>query len=47
VGRVIVGRGAVKALVTLALAAGAAVLLRRHRDQRPTRDVWHEATTSS
>ena len=40
-------RPTVKALVTLALAAGAAVVLRRRRDQRPARDVWHEATTSS
>ena len=47
VDRVVVGRGAVKALVTLALAAGAVVLLRRQREQRPTKDVWREATTSS
>ncbi|WP_420791424.1 DLW-39 family protein [Actinomycetospora lutea] len=47
VGRVVVERGAVKALVSLALVAGAVVLLRRHREQQPTKDVWHEATTSS
>ncbi|WP_285658395.1 DLW-39 family protein [Actinomycetospora sp. NBRC 106375] len=36
-----------KALVTLAVAAGAVLVLRRQREQRPTRNVWHEATTSS
>ncbi|MHC1558276.1 DLW-39 family protein [Actinomycetospora sp. C-140] len=36
-----------KALVTLALAAGAVVLLRRQREQQPTKDVWREATTSA
>ncbi|MEJ2864475.1 DLW-39 family protein [Actinomycetospora flava] len=36
-----------KALVTLALVAGVAVVLRRQREQRPTKDVWREATTSA
>ncbi len=33
-----------KKLMTLALAAGAVVLLRRQRDTRPAADVWRDAT---
>jgi hypothetical protein len=44
VDRVVVGRFRVKKLVTIALVAGAAVLLRRQRDARPAKDVWRDAT---
>jgi hypothetical protein len=43
-GRVSDERGAVKTLMALALAAGAALLVRRHRDQAPTKEVWADAT---
>lgn len=39
------GRVRVKKLVALALAAGAALFLRRQQQSRPTADVWREATT--
>jgi hypothetical protein len=44
VDRVAVGRFRVKKLVTIALVAGAAVLVRRQRDARPAKDVWRDAT---
>jgi hypothetical protein len=44
VGRVDVGRFRVKRLVTIALVAGVAVLVRRQRDARPAKDVWRDAT---
>jgi len=44
VDRVAVGRFRVKKLVTIALVAGAAVLVRRQRDPRPAKDVWRDAT---
>lgn len=35
-----------KKLVTIALAVGAALFLRRKRDERPAAEVWREATKS-
>ena len=40
------GRCVVKKLATLVLAVGAAAFLRRKRDERPTAEVWREATRS-
>jgi MYXO-CTERM domain-containing protein len=39
------GRLRVKKLFALALAAGAALFLRRQQQSRPAADVWREATT--
>lgn len=36
-----------KKLVTIALAAGAVVLVRRQRDTRPAQDVWRDATRAT
>ena len=36
-----------KKLVTIALAAGAVVLVRRQRDTRPAKDVWRDATRNT
>ncbi|PVZ10880.1 DLW-39 family protein [Actinomycetospora cinnamomea] len=36
-----------KTFVALALAAGAALLVRRHRDQSPAKEVWRDATRSA
>ncbi|MDD7922822.1 DLW-39 family protein [Actinomycetospora chibensis] len=36
-----------KTVVALALAAGAALLVRRQRDQNPAKEVWRDATRPS